>query len=376
MFIFFKIKKCHFSFLKNEIEKERKKKMNPDKNQAAAFRIHLLHGNGNPELAQKIAEHLKVELTPCEVRTKACGETYCKIPLSVAGGDVYIIQPGTANPATENPVDVNTALFELLFMIRRAKLCRAARITAICPFYPYARQDRKTSLRCPLSASAVAQFLESSGVDRVLTMDLHAAQIQGCLVDRATLDDLPFFREFAQHVAKLPWFNPETTAIISPDAGGVARAKKLAEALGVARIVTILKRRAKAGVVDSMQTVGDVAGLNCVIIDDMVDTGGTLCKAASYLTKLGATNVIACITHGIMTDPCIKNVNSTSELTSLIISDTIPHSHDAASCPKLVILPTAPILARAISAIHSELSLGAQFASAFSFKTSTELLDN
>jgi ribose-phosphate pyrophosphokinase len=342
--------------------------------QAAAFRVHLLHGNGNPELAKTIAKILGVEITDCQVSTKPSGEIYCKVPLEVAGGDVYIVQPGTANPATG--IDVNTALFEMLFLIRRAKLCRAARITCICPFYPYARQDRKTSLRCPLSAAAVAQFLESSGVDRILSMDLHAAQIQGSFVGRATLDDLPFHREFGEYISKLPWFKPDDTVVVSPDAGGVARAKKLAESLGIARIVTILKRRAKAGVVDSMQTVGEVGNLNCIIIDDMIDTGGTLCKAVQYLKQLGAIRVVACITHGIMTHPCIDNINKTPELEQIVISDTIPHSHDKDTCPKLVVLPTAPILAKAILAIHSELSLGTAFANNFDWagevKTVTE----
>merc|ERR1712000_233324 len=154
-------------------------------------------------------------------------------------------------------------------------------------------------------------------------MDLHAGQIQGCFTGTATHDDLPFFREFAAHVGKIPWFKPEETVIVSPDAGGVTRAKKLAESLGVAGIVTIIKRRAKAGVVDSMQTVGDVKDKACIIIDDMLDTGGTLCKATKYLKELGPTKIIACITHGIMTPPCIDNVNKTAELESLVITDTI-----------------------------------------------------
>jgi ribose-phosphate pyrophosphokinase len=332
--------------------------VNPDVNQVAAFRVHLLHGNANPELAKRIGRLLNVEpLASCSVETRASGEIAVKVPLSVAGGDVFIVQPCCTNPTTGT--DVNSALFELLFLVRRARLCRAARITAIVPFFPYARQDRKTQLRCPLSATAVTSFLDISGVDRVLTMDLHSGQLQGCFNNaRASLEDLPYFRGFAEHLARLPWFDKESTVVVSPDAGGVQRAKKLAEALGIARIVTIIKRRAAAGVVDQMQTVGDVAKLSCIVLDDMVDTGGTLCKACAYLRQLGAVRVVACCTHGILTGNAIATVNATPELESLVVTDTLPQEQNAAACAKLVVLPTAPILARAIYSIHSELSLG------------------
>lgn len=334
--------------------------------QAAAFRIHLLAGKSNPELAEKISAILNIPLTDCNAHNKSSGEISAKTPLSIAGGDVFIIQPGCANAVTG--LDVNDALFELLFLIRRAKLCRAARITAIVPFFPYARQDRKTAFRCPLSASAVCTMLETAGVDRVLTMDIHSGQTQGCFNGvAASLDDLPFYRDFADHLKSLPWFNPEDTVVVSPDAGGVPRAKLLADTLDIKSVVTIIKRRAQAGVVDTMQTVGDVAGLNCIIIDDMVDSGGTLCKAVQYLKQLGGKKIVACVTHGILTEPCIDNVNKTPELESLVISDTIPHAHDAPRCPRLVILPTAPALAKAIFAIHSELSLGSAFKYAFEF---------
>jgi ribose-phosphate pyrophosphokinase len=334
--------------------------------QAAAFRIHLLSGNSNPELAAKIGALLNVPVTNCRAHTKASGEVSVKVPLDVAGGDVYIVQPGCANAAAVGKdgrgLDVNDALFELLFLVRRARLCRAARITAIVPFFPYARQDRKTSFRCPLSAAAVSQFLETAGVDRVITMDLHSGQTQGNFNGRthASLDDLPFYRDFAEFIKTkcAAWFNENETVIVSPDAGGVGRAKLLADTLGVKNIVTIIKRRAKAGVVETMQTVGDVRGMNCVILDDMIDSGGTLCKACTLLKspEFGAKKVIACITHGILTDPALENLRKTDALEQLIISDTIPHRIE--NEPKLVVLPTAPALAKAVWAIHSELAVG------------------
>jgi ribose-phosphate pyrophosphokinase len=321
--------------------------------------LKLVTGNSHPDLARKVCEKLGLTLTDITPETSASGEISIRIRDSVAGADVYVIQPTCAS--SDGTVDINAALMELLFLIRRLKLGGAASVTAVVPFYAYARQDRKTDLRVPLSAAAVSTMIGRMGVDRVVTIDLHCAQIQGCFCDRAPMDNLPFAREFASHIRKYSWFSPESCVVVSPDAGGLARARHVADLLHVVRVVTILKRRAKAGDVESMQTVGDVNGLNCVIIDDMCDTGGTLVKAAELLVSVGAQRVVACCTHGILTDPCCERVNKCSALTSLVVSNSISQTANESRCTKLEVIPIENLLSTAVMMLHEEKSLSQLF---------------
>jgi ribose-phosphate pyrophosphokinase len=199
------------------------------------------------------------------------------------------------------------------------------------------------------------------GVDRVLTLDLHSGQIQGYFHGRAPLDNLQMAFEFAQYIRTCRWFASDTTVIVAPDAGGVGRAHAFADILGVSHIVTVMKRRAKAGVVESMQTVGDVKGYSCIIIDDMCDTGGTLVAACSLLRDMGAARVVACITHGILSGPCCERVNSCAALEELIVSDSLPQDEHVHQCPKLKVLSIASLLAQAIETYNTESSISELF---------------
>lgn len=326
----------------------------------AKYDIKLVTGNANLSLAHDVSDLLGKPLSACGVSARPDGEIKVYIGDNQMGHDVYVLQPTCASGSSEGCIDVNDALLELLFMVRRLKLSRAERITAVIPFFAYARQDRKTALRGPISACAVAQMVVTAGVDRVITMDLHSGQIQG-FFGNIPLDNLQFSHEFATHIRKLPWFDPRNTVMVSPDAGGVDRARKLADILCIDKIVTILKRRVQAGQVESMQTVGDVAGLNCIIVDDMVDTGGTLVKGCCLLKDLGALRVIACCTHAIMSESCCSLVSSCDALESLVVSDSIPQDEHEAKCSKLVVLPSAPLLAASIHRHHAEESISSLF---------------
>lgn len=321
--------------------------------------IQVVAGNGNPDLAAAVAEKLGVALAPLKVNERACGEVAIRIPPCLRGADVYIVQTTCGTPER----DVNTTLMELLLMIRRIKLEQPARVSAIVPFFAYARQDRKTDLRCPISASAVSLLIDKMGVDRVATIDLHSGQIQGYFNDRAPLDNLSMAREFANHVNTKckSWYVREKTVIVSPDAGGVARAHAFADLLRVEGVVTIMKRRAGAGMIESMQTVGEVAGLSCIVLDDMVDTGGTLVKACELLKERGAARVVACITHGILTEPGCARIEKCAALQEVITTDTLPQAAHVMKCSKLTVLSCAPLLAQAISTYHNEQSVSALF---------------
>jgi ribose-phosphate pyrophosphokinase len=319
--------------------------------------ICVVAGNGNRKLAEEVAGELGVSLTECTVGTRKCGEVFIDVARTVPGKDVYIVQPTCGNGG----VDINQSVLELLFLIRKLKLAGAARITAVVPFFAYARQDRKTDLRAPISASALSQLIDRMGVDRVLTLDLHSGQIQGYFANRAPLDNLQMANEFAQYVRTCRWFDKSSTVIVSPDAGGVARAHAFADLLGVPHIVTVVKRREKAGVVGSMQTVGDVDGYTCIIIDDMVDTGGTLVAACKLLREMGATRVVACITHGILTNPCIERVNACEQLHELVVSDSLPQEENQKRCSKLHVLSVASLLAQAMVVYNCERSISELF---------------
>lgn len=321
-----------------------------------SYCIRLISGNANPALTDSVAKCLNVDLCRTEIKTFANGELNIKIFDNVRGDDCFIIQPTAANGET----DLNTAMMELLLLVHTLKLSSAKRITAIVPYYAYSRQDRKSEPRVPISASATAQLLQCMGVDRVVTLDLHCGQIQG-FFRNIPVDNLMMFPEFATYLVRQPWFDRTNTVVVSPDAGGVERASVLADRIGASHIVTILKRRIEAGKVDSMQTVGTVEGFTCIIVDDMVDTAGTLCKACDLLKEMGATRVIACATHGILTDPATDRINACGALEELVVSDSIAQTAHTKACDKLTVLTIAPMLAQAVYNLHKESSLSSLF---------------
>lgn len=321
-----------------------------------SFRVRLLTGNSNPQLAEDVSQCLNIDRCKMDVKTFANGEISIKVLDNVRGDDCFIVQTTSGNPQ----VDVNTAMMELLLLIHTLKLSSAKRITAIVPYFAYARQDRKVQARVPISASAVAQLIQSMGVDRVVTLDLHCGQIQG-FFRNMPVDNLLMFPEFCNYIKRQAWFDTKTTVVVSPDAGGVERANVMADRLGASHIVTILKRRKEAGKVDSMQTVGNVEGFSCIIVDDMVDTAGTLVKACDLLKEMGATRVVACASHGILTDPACERIMACEALHELIVSDSIAQVESRAKCPKLTVLSIAPLLAQAISLLHKEESISSLF---------------
>lgn len=321
-----------------------------------AYRVKLIAGNANLPLAQAVAKQLGMPLCGADVKRFANGEINIKIHENVRGDDCFVLQPTTGNEA----ISVNTALMELLLMIHTLKLASAKRITAIIPYFAYSRQDRKTQSRVPISASAVAQLIQSMGVDRVVTVDLHCGQIQG-FFRNMPVDNLIMVPEFSKYIQGCSWFDKTKTVVVSPDAGGVERATNMADFLEASHIVTILKRRKEAGKVDSMETVGTVDGYSCIIVDDMVDTGGTLIKACSLLREMGAIRVVACATHGILTDPAVERINASNALDELVVSDSIPQELKTKACPKLTVRSIAPVLADSVNRLHHEESLSSMF---------------
>lgn len=321
-----------------------------------SFRVRLLNGRSAPELSEAVSQCLNIERCKTDVKTFANGEISIKVVDNVRGDDCFIVQPTSGNSA----IDVNTAMMELLLLIHTLKLSSAKRITAIVPYFAYSRQDRKVQSRVPISASAVAQLIQSMGVDRVVTLDLHCGQIQG-FFRNMPVDNLLMFPEFCKYIQRQAWFDQKNTVVVSPDAGGVERANVMADRLGASHIVTILKRRKEAGKVDSMQTVGNVEGFTCIIVDDMVDTAGTLVKACDLLKDMGAVRVVACASHGILTDPACQRIMDCTALEELIVSDSISQTATLQRCPKLTVLSIAPLLAQTISLLHKEDSVSSLF---------------
>jgi ribose-phosphate pyrophosphokinase len=309
-------------------------------------RIKLFTGSSNPGLARKVARHLDIGLGKAEVGTFSDGEVMVEIRESVRGSDCFVVQ-STCSPA-------NTHVMELLIMVDALRRSSVARITSVIPYYGYARQDRKVRPRVPITAKLVADLISTSGTDRVLCIDLHAGQIQG------------FFNLPVDNVYATPVFLEEIRArypgpltIISPDAGGVERARAYAKRLD-ADLAIIDKRREGANVSEVMNIVGDVSGKDCVIVDDMVDTAGTLTEGARALVDEGANWVSAVITHPVLSGPAIKRI-AESPLSELIITDTIPLSPDAEDCEKLKVVSIAPLLSEAIRRINNEESVSSLF---------------
>jgi ribose-phosphate pyrophosphokinase len=306
-------------------------------------RYELVSGTANPEFAKKVAEHLGKELAEVQVSRFSDGEINVNITKSVRGDDIFIIQP-TCAPANDN-------LMELLIIVDAFKRSSAGTINAVIPYFGYARQDRKAAPRVPITAKLVADMLETAGVDRVITIDLHAAQIQGFF--SIPVDHLLGSMLFVDYIKSKNLKNP---IIASPDIGGVARARSYAEQLGY-DLVIVDKKREKANQCEVMNIIGDVEGKDVIMLDDMVDTAGTLVKAAEILKKRGATSVMACCTHGVLSGPAYERLNSDA-LDELVVSDTIPLKQNH---PKITVLTASKIMAETIKRIYSNESINSMF---------------
>lgn len=309
--------------------------------------LKLLSGNANRALAEAIAQSMKKKLCAASVTRFSDGETWVEIEENVRGTDVFVIQ-STCHPANES-------LMEMLVMIDALKRASAYRITAVLPYYGYARQDRKVSPRTPISAKLVADLITAAGADRVLTMELHASQIQGFF-------NIPVDHLFAKPVLidyLKERFPKNQLVIVAPDAGGAERARAFAKLLH-APMAMIDKRRAAPNVSEVMHLIGDVEGMNAVIVDDMIDTGGTMVKAADALKANGANAVFACCTHAVLSGPAIDRIKE-SQIEELIVTDTIPPQENAKSCRKIRVLSVAGLLGEAISRIHNADSVSSLF---------------
>lgn len=310
-------------------------------------RFKVLSGNANPALARAICRELGVELASATVKTFSDGEIWVQITENVRGADVFVIQP-TCPPADRH-------LMELILMIDALKRASADRITAVMPYYGYARQDRKDRPRVPISAKVIASMLERAGAHRLLTLDLHAAQIQGFF-------DIPVDHLFAAPVMidyVKQNFDLSRLIVVSPDAGGVERARAFAKRLE-APLAIIDKRRERPNESDVMNIIGDVRGLDCLLVDDLIDTAGTLGKSSAALLDAGAVSVTACATHPILSGPAISNIEK-SALREVIVSDSIPLRDEARACARIRVLSVAPLLAKAIQSIHEATSVSSLF---------------
>ncbi|AOZ70173.1 phosphoribosylpyrophosphate synthetase [Rhodobacter xanthinilyticus] len=315
----------------------------------------LISGNANKPLANSIARRMSmhrgmsVGLVDARVERFNDQEIFVEVYENVRGEDMYIIQP-TSNPANDN-------LMELLIITDALKRSSADRITAVIPYFGYARQDRRAKARTPISAKLVANLLTEAGVDRILTLDLHAAQIQGFF-------DIPVDNLYASPVFALDILHHfkgqlDDVMVISPDVGGVARARELAKRIN-APLAIVDKRREKAGEVAGMTVIGDVSGKKCIIVDDICDTAGTLCKAAEVLMAAGATEVHAYITHGVLSGPAVERVTN-SVMKSLVITDSIEPTEAVKAAKNIRIVPTAPMFAQAILNTWSGTSVSSLF---------------
>lgn len=307
--------------------------------------IKVFTGNANRGLAESICQELQIPLSAAEVRTFSDGEIFIEIGENVRGRDIFIIQP-TCPP-------VNDHLMELVIMVDALRRASARRITAVLPYYGYARQDRKVAPRVPITAKVVAEMMMVVGVRRVLTMDLHAGQIQGFF-------NIPVDNLFAAPILLKYIANKfENVVMVSPDAGGVERTRAFAKRLD-ADLAIIDKRRERANVCAAMNVIGDVKGKTAILLDDMVDTAGTLCSAADILMSKGAKEVYACCSHGVLSGPAIERIEA-SKISQLVITDSIPLHGAALQCDKIKVLTISKLFADAIQRIHSEDSVSSLF---------------
>lgn len=310
--------------------------------------LMIFTGNANPELARRIAAQLQQPLGKASVQTFSDGEISVEIEETVRGRQVFVIQP-TCKPTNDH-------IMELLVMVDALRRASAERITAVVPYFGYSRQDRRPrSSRVPITAKVVANMIESVGVDRILTVDLHADQIQGFFnipVDNVYASPILLGDVWRQRHEKL--------IVVSPDVGGVVRARALAKRLGDADLAIIDKRRPKANVAKVMNIIGDVEGKNCVLVDDLVDTAGTLCNAAAALKEHGATSVTSYCTHPVLSGPAIDNIRG-SQLDELVVTDTIPLSAEAEACDKIRQLSVATMLAETIRRMNQDESVSSMY---------------
>ena len=310
--------------------------------------VMVFSGNANPQLTADIAAYLDIPLGKAAVGQFSDGESMVEIQENVRGRDVFVVQP-TCEPTNDN-------LMELLVMIDALRWSSVRRVTAVIPYYGYARQDRRPrSARVPITARLAAKMIGTAGADRVLTMDLHADQIQGFF-------DIPVDNVYASPILLGDIWRQkyDDLMVVSPDVGGVVRARALAKRLDDADLAIIDKRRPKANVAQVMNIIGDVEGRSCVLIDDLVDTAGTLCKAAAALKEHGAAQVVAYCTHAVLSGPAVTNIES-SRLDELVVTNTIPLREDAVACTKIRQLSIAGLLAESIRRINNEESVSSLF---------------
>ncbi|HEX2438045.1 MAG TPA: ribose-phosphate pyrophosphokinase [Methylomirabilota bacterium] len=312
-----------------------------------SYELKLFTGNANRALAEEIAQYLHIPLGDAEVSRFSDGEVFVQINENVRGTDVFIVQP-TCPP-------VNDSLMELLIMIDAFKRSSAHRITAVLPYYGYARQDRKVQGRMPISAKLVADLLEAAGIDRVLALDLHAGQIQGFF-------SVPVDHLFAGPVVMIDYLRKKDlhdAVIVAPDAGGVERARAIAKRLN-AGLAIIDKRREGPNSAVAMHLIGDVRGRDAVVIDDMIDTAGTLAQAVGAVQREGAKRILACGVHPVLSGPAIDRIK-TSPIEEVVVTNTIPLPDDKRTAARITVLTVAPLLGEAIRRIHDEESVSTLF---------------
>jgi ribose-phosphate pyrophosphokinase len=312
-----------------------------------AYELKLLTGNANRGLAEEIAQYLHVPLADAEVTRFSDGEVYVQVNENVRGADVFVIQP-TCPP-------VNETLMELLIMVDAMKRASARRITAVLPYYGYARQDRKVQSRVPISARLVADLLEAAGIDRVLALDLHAGQIQGFF-------SVPVDHLFAGPVVMIDYLKKkdlQDPVIVAPDAGGVERARAIAKRFD-AGLAIIDKRRDGVNSAVAMHLIGDVKGRDAIVIDDIIDTAGTLVQAVMAIDREGARRILACGVHPVLSGPAIERIKS-SPIEEVVVTNTIPVTEAKRLSSRITVLTVAPLLGEAIRRIHDEESVSTLF---------------
>ncbi|MFK4765583.1 ribose-phosphate diphosphokinase [Desulfobaculum sp. SPO524] len=307
--------------------------------------LKIMTGSANPELASEICNHLGCELTPCLTDTFSDGEIRVEIGSNVRGADVFVVQPTCA--------PVNFHLMELCIILDALKRASVGRVTAVVPYYGYARQDRKVAPRAPISAKLVSDFLTVAGIDRLVTVDLHAGQIQGFF--NLPVDNLYAAPALLDYLRQYD----ENLVIVSPDAGGVERARAYAKRLG-AGLAIIDKRRDAPNQAKAMNVIGDVKGKTAIVLDDMIDTAGTICAGAEVLMENGAKEVMACATHPVLSGPAVERLEKSS-YSKVIVTNSIPLGEKAKQSSKIQVMSLASLLGKAIHNIHTESSVSVLF---------------
>jgi ribose-phosphate pyrophosphokinase len=311
-------------------------------------KVCLFAGNANSELAGAIGQYLETPLGKCRVTRFSDGESFVEIGENVRGVDAFVVQ-STCTPTNDN-------VMELLIMVDALRRASAGSITAVVPYYGYGRQDRKVAPRTPITSKLVADLMQTAGVGRVVSVDLHAGQIQGFF-------NIPFDHLYAMPVFLEDYLKKRfdhSAVFVSPDAGGVERTRAYSKRLG-ASLAIVDKRRERANVSEVVNLIGEVKGKDCIIIDDIIDTAGTLCGAAQALAEKGAKKVVACASHGVLSGPAVQRI-AESPLAEVVVTDTIPLSDEAKACPKIKQLSIARLLGEAIKRIHSSDSVSSLFA--------------